>query len=233
MENDLEFPGQIHLKFAKMKAPKVMPVNSIAQMMKPAHLKAPSKSPTALGIIKKITAVSNEASIPDVKVRNGVGHFVLPLQRLHFTYCSHCGDSATTKYFKCTRVYLNCLGNIFRSILLNWQRRILQLSLSLSPVGASGQPYTPTTVILSIDTYLDLFSIVEGRFKAVSVDNKPVHEIAKIVEGLKNETGAKAKMFHQSVQSDTPAIRPVWSPFHSTPIGDLDPLAKYRNSSQK
>lgn len=80
------------------KAPKVMPVNSIAQMMKPAHMKAPSKSPTALSIVKKeTTPVLNEASIPDLKVRNGVGHFVLPLQRLHFTYCSHCGDSATTK----------------------------------------------------------------------------------------------------------------------------------------
>ena len=82
-----------------MKAPKLMPVNSIAQMMKPAHLRSPSKSPVALEMVKKAMRVpaKDEGYIPDLKAQNGVGHFVLPLQRIHFTYCSHCGDSNTTR----------------------------------------------------------------------------------------------------------------------------------------
>lgn len=79
-------------------ASKIMPVNSIAQMMKPAHLRAPSKSPIALELIQRETALKPKR-IPELKPRNGVGHYVLPLQRLLITYCQHCNDSQTTREY--------------------------------------------------------------------------------------------------------------------------------------
>lgn len=98
-----------------MKGPKLMPVNSIAQMMKPSHLRSPSKSPIALETVKKAmakTAAKDEGHIPDLKPQNGVGHFVLPLQRIHFTYCSHNGDSATTRYLRSIIILVTLIESI-------------------------------------------------------------------------------------------------------------------------
>lgn len=65
---------------------------SIATMMQPRHLRAPSKSPVAASIVRRAMEVQPD-TIPALQPRNGAGHYVLPLQRIHFTYCSHCGDS--------------------------------------------------------------------------------------------------------------------------------------------
>jgi hypothetical protein len=74
-----------------------MAVNSIVPMMTPAHLRAPQKSPVTLQLIKEATKPT-PAAVPLLKPRNGVGHFVLPLQRILLTYCSHCGDSTNARY---------------------------------------------------------------------------------------------------------------------------------------
>jgi len=97
-----------------------MPVNSIAQMMRPAHLQqSPAKHPAALALIKATcdpsgSATGGESVVPELKTKNGVGHFVLPLQRIHFTYCSHCGDSDLTRYICIDLVDFNGVfkGNI-------------------------------------------------------------------------------------------------------------------------
>lgn len=51
----------------------------------------------------------------------------------------------------------------------------------------------------------------------MSVANMGPHEISTVVEGLRSSSGAKARPFHQAVASDTPAVRPLWSPFHDKP----------------
>lgn len=93
-------PGRGREVGGRMVKPSIKPLfsNSITPMMTPSHLKAPQKSPITLELIKKATATPKQAQILLLKPRNGIGHFVLPLQRILFTYCSHCGDSNTTKY---------------------------------------------------------------------------------------------------------------------------------------
>lgn len=89
-----------------------MAVNSIVPMMTPAHLRAPQKSPVTLQLIKEATKPT-PVTVPLLKPRNGVGHFVLPLQRILFTYCSHCGDSTSTRYtFGFHRYKLTCLKGV-------------------------------------------------------------------------------------------------------------------------
>lgn len=66
--------------------------------------------------------------------------------------------------------------------------------------------------------------------KAVSVHKKSIPEIMEVYEGLRDESGEKARPFHQAVKSDTPAIRPIWSPFHNRLEGEADELGKYRSA---
>lgn len=59
---------------------------------------------------------------------------------------------------------------------------------------------------------------LESRQKVVCLANKSVLEIMEIVQGLRDESGCKAKPFHLGVTSDSSAVRPIWSPFTSPKV---------------
>lgn len=58
----------------------------------PQHLQDANKNPVTLELIKEMTK-EQPSTLPQLHPKLGVGHFALPLQRLHFSYCSHNGDS--------------------------------------------------------------------------------------------------------------------------------------------
>lgn len=143
---------------------------------------------------------TDKNGIPMLQPMNGVGHFVLPLQRLHLSYCSHYGDSAGFRDFM--RLHLTQLARKYPSV-----EFVVEPRWSRSPVMRA--------------YYLNDYS------KDICVRNRSAQECMEVFEQLVNASGKKLRPFHQKVESKTPALRPIWSPFSSTPTLKNNPLQKY------
>lgn len=62
---------------------------------------------------------------------------------------------------------------------------------------------------------------VNGRMIDRQVANMDDPEIMKAFQELRDQSGHPAMPFHQQVKSDTPAVRPIWSPFHNRSLNPL------------
>jgi large subunit ribosomal protein L43 len=64
---------------------------------------------------------------------------------------------------------------------------------------------------------------VYGNEKTACVKNKSHSEIHERFMMLRNSSGVHRHKFRQQVISDSPAVRPIWSPFHNqfeNPLSD-------------
>ena len=58
--------------------------------------------------------------------------------------------------------------------------------------------------------------------RKIDLNNKQETEIAGILRELRDDSGQPRRRFRPQVISDTPAIRPIWSPFHLNDGGNMD-----------
>lgn len=141
------------------------------------------------------TPLGDKIGIPPLTPVNGVGRFVLPLQRIIFTYCSHARDSDGIKEY---------------------------LRANLKSLAESNP-----SVEFVVEPRWGHFPLIRGFFlhgreKVVCVKNYTIHQVHEAFMMLRNSSGSPLKKFRQAVKSMAPAVRPLWSPFHS--------LSSYKNN---
>lgn len=133
-----------------------------------------------------------------IEMPNGVHHFVLPVQDLTFFYSSTFGCSRGMREFLRDNAY--SLARQFPTV-------------HFTVISREGR--APAMVA----------SYSSGYRRFVPVPNKASNFIAQHALLLLNGTGGPPERFHQRVHSTTPAVRPIWSPFHdrlNCPIYDLE-----------
>lgn len=150
--------------------------------------------------------LSCKLAVPPLTPVNGVGKFVLPLQRVLFTYCSHAKDS-------------------------DGIRQYLQANLrSLATANPSVE-----FVVEPRWGHFPLIRgfFLQGREKVLCVKNYTVPQVHEAFMMLRNSSGAPLKRFRQSVKSTAPAVRPLWSPFHMLQSYKNNYLLPFTGGSQR
>lgn len=131
---------------------------------------------------------SEKNGVPRLLPANGIGHFVLPLVRLHFSYCSHNGDSAGLRQY---------------------------LRDNLAKL-AEADPSVEFVVEPRWGRYPLLRAwYIGGRSKCVCVRRMTAKQVHEMFLKLRDSSGRTLVRFRQAVKSTAPAVRPLWSPFHS------------------
>lgn len=143
---------------------------------------------------------TDKHGVPVLRPVNGVRHFVLPLQRVLFNYCSHYRDSDGLKYY--LRKNLKSLAETNPSVEFvvepRWGHRPLIRGFFLG-----------------------------GHSQYVCVKNGTVREVHEAFLRLRNSSGTPLAKFRQKVTSRVPAVRPLWSPFHMLNEGKNNPLQRF------
>ncbi|PJF16638.1 mitochondrial ribosomal protein L51 / S25 / CI-B8 domain-containing protein [Paramicrosporidium saccamoebae] len=141
--------------------------------------------------------------VPKLSPANGVAHFVLPLQRLYFTYCSHRGD---------------CEG----------MREYLTGQLAVLAKANPGVEIVVEPRWGSVPLIRGFY--IGGHSKTVCVKNLKANEVHHKTMMMRNSSGMPLRKFRQHVDSFAPAIRPLWSPFHMLNRNQNDPLQPYQTT---
>lgn len=149
-------------------------------------------------------AYVDKNGVPILTPINGLGHFVLPLQRIHIAYCSHAGDSTGVREWLSSKLQslAECNPGVEFVVEPRWGRVPLLRAFYLC-----------------------------GYSKVVCVKNLKPAEVQQVFMDLRNSSGQKLQPFHQKVKSSVPALRPIWSPFHMLNTGKNDPLERYRTQT--
>lgn len=144
--------------------------------------------------------------IPPLHPQNGIGHFVLPLQRIHLSYCSH---------NECSRG------------LRDWmEEKLPDLASKYSSVEFVVEPRWGHAPLMRAH-YLN------DRSKVICVRNCSVSECGEVFEKLINQSGNTLRPFHQGVKSRNMAVRSIWSPFHALQTPRNAPLSQINSISDK
>lgn len=143
---------------------------------------------------------TDKYGVPILSPVNGVGHFILPLQRILFTYCSHRADSTSL------REYL--------------KRNLKSLAESNPGVEFVVEPRWGHPPLLR-GFFLD------GHDKVLCVKNYTIEKVHEAFLNLRNSSGRPLRRFRQGVTSFAPAIRPLWSPFHMLATRKNYPLESF------
>lgn len=142
--------------------------------------------------------------VPTLTPVNGLSHFVLPLQRVLFTYCSHARDSDGVREF---------LG-----------RELPTLAQEHPGIEFVVEPrWSRLPLIRGF--------FLRGIQKVLCLKNFTSAQVREAFFKLRNSSGQPLRPFHQQVLSKAPAVRPIWSPFHMLVEGKNDPLARYKSNS--
>lgn len=149
---------------------------------------------------------TDKNGVPILTPINGIGHFVLSLQRVLFTYCSHAKDS-------------------------DGMRDFLSSNLSTLAEAHPGVEFVVEPRWGHLPLIRGFF--LRGHQKVLCVKNMMPLQIIEAFLKLRNSSGQALQPFHQKVRSSAPAIRPIWSPFHMLNEGKNDPLSLYRSGSRK
>jgi large subunit ribosomal protein L43 len=144
--------------------------------------------------------------VPRLSPANGVGHFILPVQRLYFSYCSHRGDSEGMKEYLSKQL-----------------KQFAEANPGVEVVVESRWGHAP----LIRGYYID------GHSKTICVRNLKAVEVHHATMTMRNSSGMPLRKFGQKVTSYAPAIRPIWSPFHMlNSKGKNNPLEKFLKPQQ-
>ncbi len=165
--------------------------------------------------------------VPIVSPRNGMGHYILPLQRVTFHYCSHYGDSAGLREYLRTHLARLARDNPTVEFVVEprWSRQALIRAFYLVPhshqhhnnlVVKSGAPATRNEAISAA---------VKENFYCIA--NWTVADIDALLGRIRASSGLTQTPFHQKVISRVRAVRPIWSPFHMANGPKNDPIAFY------
>ena len=119
--------------------------------------------------------------------KNGVNHFILTVQSIDLYYCPHYGCSKGMREFLRQNAY-------------SYAEKYPQIQFVVFPRKSIGPGLRAT--------YLN------GHFRYVGLSNREPEFIKEQLDLLISLKGTKAIRFRESVSSTTPAIRPIWSPFH-------------------
>jgi large subunit ribosomal protein L43 len=141
--------------------------------------------------------------VPKLSPANGVAHFVLPLQRLYFTYCSYRGDCEGM------REYLS--------------GQLTDLAKANPGVEIVVEPRWGSVPLIR-------GFYINGHSKTVCVKNLKANEVHHKTMMMRNSSGMPLRKFRQRVNSFAPALRPIWSPFHMLNRNQNDPLQQYRTN---
>lgn len=142
--------------------------------------------------------------VPTLTPVNGLGHFVLPLQRVLFTYCSHARDSDGVRTFL--------------------SRELCKLAQEHPGIEFVVEPrWSRLPLIRGF--------FLRGVQKALCLKNFTSAQVQEAFFKLRNSSGQPLRPFHQQVLSKAPAVRPIWSPFHMLVEGKNDPLSQYKAKS--
>lgn len=142
--------------------------------------------------------------IPILTPVNGIGHFVLSLQRIVFTYCSHARDSDGIKEF-------------------------LSKNLHILAERDPGIEFVVEPRWGKLPLIRGFF--LNGHSKVLCVKSMTSEEVMERYLLLRNSSGKQLEKFHQKVKSTAPAVRPIWSPFHMNNFGKNDPIEPYRTNN--
>lgn len=132
-----------------------------------------------------------------LKFRNGVHYFVLPLSRLTINYCDKLMDSEGIRNFLMSFDFLNFVVENPSVEFVIEPRRGRRPVLRASYLNSGPAPIGQTK-----------------RERPVSLCNLNHQSILAIFHELRNDSGQARRRFKATVHSDSPAIRPIWSPFH-------------------
>jgi hypothetical protein len=143
---------------------------------------------------------TDKNGVPVLSPANGVGHFILPLQRVSFTYCSHSGDSRGIREY---------------------------LSKNL-PALATSNPTVEFVIEPRWGRFPQIQAwFLAGHTKQLCVKNMSPAKVHESFLKLRNSSGRPLRRFRQGVDSYAPAIRPLWSPFHMLSGDKNNPLLPF------
>lgn len=149
---------------------------------------------------------TDKYGIPRLDPVPGLDHFVLPMQRVHFIYCSH---------YKCS--------DGVREFLAKNLARIATENKTVNFVVESRWGHAP----LMRATYSNHSDDpTQQRSRAICLRGFGSQKVADTFEELRNASGASLQPFSQQVKSTHRAVRPIWSPFHTIPTKKNSPLSQ-------
>lgn len=121
--------------------------------------------------------------------KNGLNHFIIPVQSIDLYYCPHYGCS------KGMREFLR--GNAY-----NYAEMYPQIQFVVFPRKSISPGLRAT--------YLN------GYVRYVGLSNREPEFIKEQLDLLISLKGSKPVRFRERVFSTSPAVRPLWSPFHDS-----------------
>ena len=149
---------------------------------------------------------TDKQGLPKLTPVNGMGHFVLPLTRIHLQYCSHAGDAVGIREFLSHHLY--------------------QLAKANPSVEFVVEPRWGRFPLMRAH-YL------QGNSKAVCARNLTANECLEMFMKLRNSSGQTLRPFHPQVKSSTPAVRPIWSPFHMKDVNGKNDLLRFLHAPRE
>ncbi|KAJ2782249.1 39S ribosomal protein L51, mitochondrial [Coemansia javaensis] len=125
------------------------------------------------------------------KPKNGVGAFVFPCRKLVFNYCERSGSS--------------------RAMLEYLQTRAVQFARDNPQIEVIVQPRPSRHPIVRA-------FYTNGQQRTKCVRRCTVDEIPEVVKSLRDHSGHRLRRWNKYVLSDTPSVRGIYSPFHTSEV---------------